>query len=298
MKSGHFTARLALAASAPLARRPGIWTFLIGLLALATTAMGCATLPRPDELQPILRPHDALYRPAGLGPYPAVVLLHGCAGVRRKDMQWAETFRDQGYVALVVDSLSGRGITTREDRRKICAGRDLWGSTRSGDLLASLTYLKTLPFVDAGRVAVAGWSHGAWAALDFLASASPEMVKGLRAVVAFYPYCGVASRAYWRGFRVDVPVLMLLAEADTIVSPDSCLKLAEAQAGRGRSVTTKVYPEVGHVFDWRESPATLDARERVRAFLAERFCHGCRAAGSDRGWRAAGTTWLRSPKAD
>ncbi len=233
--------------------------------------MGCATLPRPDELQPILRPHDAVYRPAGAGRFPAVVLLHGCAGVRRKDMQWAEAFRDQGYVALVVDSLSGRGITTREDRRRICVGLDLWGSTRAGDLLASLAYVRTLPFVDPARIAVVGWSHGAWAALDFLASAPPEAARGLRAVVAFYPYCGIVSRARWWGLRVDVPLLLLLAEADTIVDPGPCLRLAAAQAERGRSVTTKVYPEVGHVFDWLESPATLDARARVRAFLAERL---------------------------
>jgi dienelactone hydrolase len=228
-------------------------------------------LPRPESLQTILRPHDAIYRPAGEGPFPAVILLHGCAGVRRKDTQWAEAFRQQGYVVLVVDSLSGRGITTREDRRKICLGLDLWGSTRAGDLLASLTYIRTLPFVDAERIAVVGWSHGAWAALDFLASASPGMVEGLRAVVAFYPYCGIASRATWRGFGVDVPVLMLLADGDSIVSTSSCLRLAEGQAERGRPVTAKVYNEVGHVFDWRESAATLDARERVRAFLAERF---------------------------
>jgi dienelactone hydrolase len=212
-----------------------------------------------------------MYRPEGEGRFPGVILLHGCAGVRRKDTQWAEAFRREGYVALVVDSLSGRGITTREDRRRICIGLDLWGSTRAGDVLASLAYLRALPFVDPERIAVVGWSHGAWAALDFLASASPEMVKGLRGVVAFYPYCGIASRATWLGFGVDVPVLMLLAEADAIVSPGSCLRLAEGQAGRGRPVTTKLYPEVGHVFDWRESDATLDARERVRAFLAERL---------------------------
>ena len=55
------------------------------------------------------------------------------------------------------------------------------------------------------------------------------------------------------------------------MSTGSCLKLAEGQAGQGRPVTAKVYREVGHVFDWRESPATLDARERVRAFLADRL---------------------------
>lgn len=228
-------------------------------------------MPSADGLQPILRPHDAIYRPDGQGPFPAVVLLHGCAGVRRKDTQWAETFREQGYVALVVDSLSGRGIMTREERRKICLGLDLWGSTRAGDLLASLAYLRSLPYVDARRIGVVGWSHGAWAALDFLASASPEMVQGLRAIVAFYPYCGIASRARWRGFGVDVPVLMLLAEADSIVSTSSCLSLAEGQAERGRPVTTKVYLDVGHAFDWRESAATTDARERVRAFLAGRL---------------------------
>jgi dienelactone hydrolase len=232
---------------------------------------GCAALPAADELQPILRPHDSLYRPDGPGPFPAVVMLHGCGGVRRKDTRWAEAFREQGYVALVVDSLSGRGMLTWQDRRKICLGLDLWGSTRAGDLLASLAHVRALPFVDAERIAVVGWSHGAWAALDFLASASPEMVRGLRGVIAFYPYCGLVSRARWRGFGVDVPVLMLLAEADSIVSTDDCVRLAEGQAEQGRPVTTKIYREVGHVFDWRESAATLDARERVRAFLADRL---------------------------
>jgi dienelactone hydrolase len=232
---------------------------------------GCAGLPRPDALQPILRPHDAVYRPLGEGRFPAVILLHGCAGVRSKDTRWAQAFREQGYVAVVVDSLSGRGITSREDRRKVCLGLDLWGATRAGDLLASLEHVRALPFVDSTRLAVVGWSHGAWAALDFLASAPPEDVTGVRAVVAFYPYCGIASVARWRGLRVDVPLLMLLAEADATISTGDCLRLAADEAGRGHPVTTKVYPEVGHVFDWRESAATQDARERVRAFLAERL---------------------------
>jgi dienelactone hydrolase len=246
---------------------PSAWLLIVASVFIA----GCATLPAPDDLQSLLRPHDSVYRPDGSGPFPTVILLHGCAGVRRKDTQWAEAFRQQGYVALVVDSLSGRGLMTWEERRRICLGLDLWGSTRAGDLLATLAHVRALPFVDAERIAVVGWSHGAWAALDFLASASPGMVRGLRAVVAFYPYCGIASRARWRGFGVDVPVLMLLAQADSIVSTDSCVSLAESEVKRGHPVAAKVYPEVGHVFDWRESAATTDARERVRAFLAERL---------------------------
>src|SRR5262249_42616725 len=110
---------------------------LVSLLAAALFG-GCAALPATEPLQPILRPQHSLYRPDGDGPLPTVVRLQGCGGVRRKARWWAEAFRDQGYVALVVDSLSGRGLSTWEDRRKICLGLDLWGSTRAGDLLASL----------------------------------------------------------------------------------------------------------------------------------------------------------------
>jgi dienelactone hydrolase len=253
------------------------------LVALAAGCLGGG--PVADvTLQPMLRPHDALYRPDGDGSFPAVVILHGCLGVRSKDTRWAERLRDQGYVALVVDSLTGRGLTTLEQRRDVCSGWTLWGGTRAADVRASLAYLRTLPYVDAGRLAVVGFSHGAWAALDLLALASDDDVRGLRAVVGFYPYCGVASRARWFGFKVPVPTLLLLAEADTTVSTPQCVSLAERAAAGGRPVALMVYPEVGHAFDWRPSPATEDARRRVAAFLGEHL-----GAGAPRHAGAGGT---------
>jgi dienelactone hydrolase len=243
----------------------------LGLAFLLALAAGCAAVrPAADAaLQPLLRPHDALYRPEGAGPFPAVVVLHGCLGVRSKDTRWAERLRDRGYVALVVDSLTGRGLTTLEQRRGVCGGWTLWGGTRAADVRASLAYLRTLPYVDGARLGVIGFSHGAWAALDLLAGASDDDVRGLRAVVGFYPYCGMASRAHWLGWRVDVPTLLLLADADRTVSSAECVSVAERVTAGGRSVAFTVYPEVGHNFDWRSSPATEDAQRRVLAFLAE-----------------------------
>jgi dienelactone hydrolase len=243
----------------------------LGVVVLIALAAGCvASLPPADAtLQPMLRPHDALYRPDGPGPFPAVVVLHGCTGVRSKDTRWAERLRDQGYVALVVDSLTGRGLTTVDQRRGVCTGWTLWGGTRAADVRASLAYLRTLPDVDATRLGVIGFSHGAWAALDLLSTASEADVRGLRAVVGFYPYCGMASRARWLGFRVDVPTLLLLAAEDRTVSSAECQTLAEREAAGGRPVTLTVYPDVGHSFDWRSSPASEDARRRAGAFLAE-----------------------------
>jgi len=242
----------------------------LGLALLVTLAAGCVTgtLPPPTS-QLVLRPHDTLYRPDGPGPFPAVVVLHACLGVRTKDTRWAEELRDQGYVALVVDSMTGRGLTTLDQRRGVCQGMALWGATRAGDVAASLAYLRTLPYVDGTRLALVGFSHGAWAALDFLSGASAEDVRGLHAIVGFYPYCGIASRARWLGWRIDVPTLLLLAGEDRMVSPSQCRSLAQRAAASGRPIAVTVYPDVGHAFDWRSSPATEDAHRKVGAFLAE-----------------------------
>jgi len=241
---------------------------VLGVAALIALIGGCVA-GRPPGASAVLRAHDTLYRPDGSGPFPAVVVLHGCLGVRSKDTRWAERFREQGYVALVVDSLTGRGLETIDQRRSVCRGLTLWGGTRASDVGESLAYLKTLPYVDAARLGVVGFSHGAWAALDFLASASAHDVEGLRAVVGFYPYCGVASRARWLGLQADVPTLLLLAAQDRMVSPDQCRDVAERAAAAGRPVSFTVYEDVGHSFDWRSSPATDDAQQRVRRFFAE-----------------------------
>ena len=241
----------------------------LGLVLLVALVAGCVTAAAPlAEIQPLLREHDAVYRPDGPGPFPAVAILHGCLGVRTKDGRWAEALRDAGYVAVVVDSMTGRGLTTLDQRRSVCQGMALWGGTRAADVGATLAYLRMLPFVDATRLAVVGFSHGAWAALDFLAGASADDVQGLHAVIGFYPYCGIASRARWLGWQVDVPTLLLLAGGDRMVSPEQCRGLAARVTADGRPVTLTVYPDAGHSFDWRPSPATEDAHRQVFTFLA------------------------------
>jgi dienelactone hydrolase len=258
---------------------------ILGVVALVAVAAGCvASLPAdPAALQPVLRPHDTVLEPDGAGPFPAAIVLHGCLGVRSKDTRWAEHLRETGYVAVVVDSMTGRGITSREDFTGVCRGTSLWGTTRAADVRATLAHLRTLPYVDAGRIAVVGFSHGAWAALDFLSTSSPEDVRGVRAVVGFYPYCGVASRARWLGWSVDVPTLLLLAGQDTVVSSAQCRSLAERQASGGRPVSFTVYPEARHSFDWRSSDDTADAQRRVDEFLAQHLTPSAgRRAGAGR----------------
>ena len=135
----------------------------VGAIALAVLAAGCAssvlTAPvtfrnvTPGSSQEIVA---TLVRPSGEGPFPAVVQLHGCAGVEAQSYRWARWFADHGYVAMVVDSFGPRGL--KGDCRE---GPDEPPITaRFDDAFGALRYLQSLPYVDASRIGLWGGSYG------------------------------------------------------------------------------------------------------------------------------------------
>src|SRR2546427_10564744 len=87
----------------------------LALAALAASVLlaGCApalSFPNATVGKPLAVPaHES--RPDGPGPFPAVVLMHGCHGVSQSTRDWARWVRDPGYVALIVDPGAARGIT-------------------------------------------------------------------------------------------------------------------------------------------------------------------------------------------
>src|SRR5204862_7292366 len=88
-----------------------------------------------------------LYRPAGKGPFPAVVLLHPCSGRLPSSVEQADAARYTalGYVLLAVDSFGARGVADG------CAGG---GASLDVvmDAYGALLHLATLPLVDPDRV--------------------------------------------------------------------------------------------------------------------------------------------------
>src|SRR3954454_10704353 len=98
-----------------------------------------------------------LYRPAVAKPAPAVAIFHGCGGVGQNNTRMAELLKSWGYVALVVDSFSSRGL------KDVC-GRN-WptqadADKRALDIDASLGWLDGQPDVRAGQVGFMGYSYG------------------------------------------------------------------------------------------------------------------------------------------
>lgn len=229
-----------------------------------------------------LRPYLDIRLPAGEGPFPAVLLLHGCGGVKDSPQKdYAEAARARGVAAVVLDSLTPRGITYQRALKTVCKGRELLGAERAGDILAALELLRAMPEIDANRVALVGWSHGAWSIMDLFAldlaqrrpygvSTLPaDPLAGVRGALLYYPYCGFPALTRKRGWaRTDIPARMLLVENDTLADEKIAQRAAERARADGAEVDVTLWTGVTHAFD--ETPHEPDSKLRYDADAAAR----------------------------
>jgi dienelactone hydrolase len=228
----------------PARSRARIVRALLLACALAAALAARAGAGKESISVPVSTPQPAalegeLFTPRGAGPFPAVVLLHGCAGVSPNVAAWAQWLQGEGYAALVLDSFGGRGL------RNLCGDpRPLTGGMRSGDVFAAVARLRTMSAIDPGRIAAMGFSHGGWTALAAWHAQAAHPDDRLRAVIALYPSCGTQLPA-----GGAPPLLMLVGGQDDWTPPANCLKLAEAARAAGRPVSIVLYPDARHAFD-------------------------------------------------
>lgn len=226
---------------------------VLGLATVCVIAAGCAsstvrfanaTPGAPREVP------GQLYTPSGPGPFPAVVLLHGCHGVSASTRQWARWFRDRGYVALVVDSWAARGMTEG------CSptSSDVPNTERFDDGVGALRFLHARPEIDRDHIGVIGWSNGGVFSMALVNGPSQDRARrrgvglpepGYRAAVGVYPG-GCPSLIDQLVVR---PLLVLIGDADDWVSPGSCVQMVEAMRRRGADVSIVLYPGAVHYFD-------------------------------------------------
>ncbi len=224
------------------------------VLAMASVLVaGCAStfvsFPNAAPVSPLEVP-ATLHVPSGDGPFPALVLLHGCHGVSASTRQWARWFKDRGYVALVVDSWAARGI--KEDCSPVSP--DVKNTERFDDGIGALRFLQARGDVDAARIGVIGWSNGGVYSMALVNRPSlardrqrgvmiPEF--GYRAAVGMYPG-GCPSLINELVVR---PLLILMGDADDWTAPGPCVQMAAAMRLRGADVSIVLYPGAVHYFD-------------------------------------------------
>ena len=273
----------------------------IALTLLLAVALVLAAFPYRKALFPVAKSlqqvaleldgHYQIFRPEGDGPFPAVLVYHGCGGPSAELAEpRGDWLRKQGYVAIMVDSFSGRLLT----EKAVCNGYALWGSERAADVLASLEFARKLPYVDDSRLALLGYSHGGWTVLDALAN-GPEVheeggelrasLEGVRAVSTFYPYCEFPARFRYQ-WKVAMPVLSLLAGEDSMVNTHACVNVLGKWQQQGLPIDVEVYPGVDHGFDgptsmntWNREVAS-QALQSLAGFLS-RYLKGLHPSSAD-----------------
>lgn len=220
-----------------------------------------------------LEPHSKLTRPPGQGPFPAMVLLHGCGGMTKPNLRtqaWTRRLTQWGYVTLQVDSFTPRNISG------ICGGgmpsMELL-RYRASDARLAKAYLERLDFVDPEKIGVMGWSHGGTTVIDTVLTHNEKIAKRpFKAAVAFYPAC-------FKPLEPVSPLLILSGDKDRWTPANLCRRHMPVDNTMKR-VTLKIYPGAYHSFDWtgidtvleghilRYHPkAATDAIGKVKAFL-------------------------------
>jgi len=231
--------------------------------ALATPSGSTST---PDPFTPelvtftsgSLTLHGFLFRPAGPGPFPAIVFNHGSEKLPGAKNGQALFYVNHGFV-LFVPHRRGHG-------RSSDAGAYI-GDTpatspafsdalvaQSDDVMAAVAYVASLPYVDTKRVAVSGCSLGGIESL-FAAERGTGIVAaidfaGAAATWAINPTLQERMKSAARNARV--PVFFLQAENDYDTTPSRVLSDEIKKAGK--RVRVHVFPpngtthEDGHAF--------------------------------------------------
>ena len=188
-----------------------------------------------------------LYRPAGTGRAPAVAIFHGCGGPGQNTARMAELLKGWGYVALVVDSFTSRGL------KDVC-GRN-WptqadAEKRAIDIDAAGLWLGEQDYVKGSQTAFMGYSYGGGVGLLRALNARTDIrvPSGWRAAILVYPDCGLGE-AIGTKLRPRLPVMIAMGALDDWTPVSQCQALLDRVSVGRELIETHVYEGAHHSFD-------------------------------------------------
>jgi dienelactone hydrolase len=242
------------------------------VIALASTARGNGQAPGPPDTVAIrsggLTLRGLLWRPAGRGPFPAVLFNHGSgpagASLGARPTAIGPLFARHGYVLLFLFR-RGAGLSANQGsndfdamRRALAEGGrearnrvqlELLDGDELADVSAGLAFLRARSEVDAHRIAVAGHSFG-----GSLALVLAQRDSAVRAVTVFGAAAGswdgspeLQTRLRAAVTHTTVPIFLIYAANDHSIAPARVLADDMERAGKVHRV--KIYPPFGRTAD-------------------------------------------------
>lgn len=200
-------------------------------------------IPIPVDDPTIKNIAGALFKPAGAGPFPAVVYMSGCAGLNNPpemalERTVVEHFLAKGVATLIVDP-----FTPRNEFQGICAtlNEEKWAeyAIRGGDdAVAAVKVLRSMADIDSNRIFLQGYSYGARASLFAVDPKTPGTHDSkIAGVIAYYPYC-------YDNIEFSTPTLVLIGDKDDWTPAKLCQAVKEKP-----NVEIVVFPGATHAFN-------------------------------------------------
>jgi len=214
---------------------------------------------KSEALDPPTDASATLFIPDGASPEspaPAVVLLHGAAGVLgARELTYGAQFAEMGVAALVVDAFGAR-----RDKASGFIDRllNITETMLIADAYAGLRYLDSLREVDGSKVALMGFSYGGMSTMlaAFEQTAAALSPDGLR-FAAHVSYYGPCLARFDNTRATGAPVLLAGSE-DEIVDPDRCNEIVEDLRAGGAEAAFTIYEGAYHQWDGRfAGPRTI-----------------------------------------
>ena len=215
----------------------------------------------------------SLRTPPGFDPakrYPVIVLVYGGPAAALVVREWPspvdQLFLEAGCILFSIDN---RGTPNRSVAFKTALDRR-FGTVEVDDQLRGVAYLKSLPYVDAQRIGVTGWSNGGYMTLMLLTVPDSPFAAGAAGapVSDFSLYDTAYTERYMgtprenaAGYRhADVlprlaqlrpgSLLILHGMADDNVTFDQSTRVLAALQARAVPFETMVYPGLRHRAGW------------------------------------------------
>lgn len=191
---------------------------------------------------------------------PAVILFHGCGGLRSHLPLYAEAAKAAGWRAFIVDSYAMRGWSRAFSLTMVCTGLVLRGHERAGDVLASIQGIAARPDVDPDQIVVSGWSHGGWGIMELFSAprtqagelgvsdAGSASLSGVKGAWLAYPYVGPFAFARSRPWRYQPRTEVCIARNDHLTTVRNAEKVFAGHRQQGCEIETWV-AEGTHSFD-------------------------------------------------
>jgi dienelactone hydrolase len=221
-----------------------------------------------------------VYRPDGVGPFPAIIGMHDCAGlmnpagfIASKYQEWAQLLVKDGFIVMFPESYSSRGIGNQCGTRNRPVRPD---RERVADANAARRWLEQQPDVRPDHISLIGWSNGGSSVLWTVRPQRKNDDKpDFRSAVALYPGCRRLDTTAW---STRVPTLILIGAADDAASPLDCQRMVAGAKGRSARISIVVYPGAFHDFDHPNRPPQVRAGYAFSADGSGRIHTGTNAA--------------------